>query len=382
MSIAQKGKKQKEETDSNSSFSFDDADDSDDFVFFNETPSSLTHHSAHSHLNSAQSPSNFISTSPSSSGLDVQESSSAHDVDLPRLIAEGLIELKIKHSLTKALMDNVLKFVNSISVLVFDSKLLPDSYYYIEKTLAIKDDPLKHSIGFICQNCNKQILILRKDAVQCPLCKTKLKFRRILNNEYFFQNDIEIQLRLLLESKKLIERTSQEESDLISTIFDGSVYKEYQNLKRNKSIIILTAFSDGVSISKSSKFNVWPIFIKLNDLSCSQEQKTFLYANYYGESKPDINFFLRDLISSLNRMFNEGIYINKLQTTVYPMLIVSIFDTPARSHFLNHVSHNGYFGCTICTIEGERKDTHFQLFKPGQPAELRCERDSGERNRT
>ena len=53
------------------------------------------------------------------------------------------------------------------------------------------------------------------------------------------------------------------------------------------------------------------------------------------------------------------------------MLIVSIFDTPARWYFLNHTSQSGFFACTVCTIEGIRKDRYYQLFKPQTNIELR-----------
>jgi len=117
---------------------------------------------------------------------------------------------------------------------------------------------------------------------------------------------------------------------LIKTIFDEDVYRDYQSKSAGKRIVILTFFSDGVSVSKSSNKQIWPIFIKLNDANCGQEQKTFLYASFYGDSKPDIYFFTKNLIKTLNELLVDGISIEKYGIKIYPMILVSIFDTPAR----------------------------------------------------
>ena len=101
---------------------------------------------------------------------------------------------------------------------------------------------------------------------------------RILNGNHFTQYDLETQLKLLLENKPLFANRSHLDG-LISSIFDGQVYKEW---KENNEIFILTNFSDGIRFSKLSSNELWPSFIKVNDLDCNKEDKfvfIFLWGN-------------------------------------------------------------------------------------------------------
>lgn len=154
------------------------------------------------------------------------------------------------------------------------------------------------------------------------------------------------------------------------SIFNSKVYKEYLLLKPNELIVTITLFSDGVKVFNSSKTEIWPVFIRIEDLDCSLDDKTLLYSCFHGKSKPNVETYIDELINSLIKLYSEGIYIEKLNCKVYVLLLVNLFDTPARHLFLNHASHKGYFSCTICKIKGIRKG-HYQLFKPQKKIEFR-----------
>ena len=63
-------------------------------------------------------------------------------------------------------------------------------------------------------------------------------------------------------------------------------------------------------------------------------------------------FFLDSLIRSLNNLFENGMFIKRSKKIEYPMLILNLFDLPAKAYFLNHIGHTGYFSCTNCYIKG------------------------------
>ena len=293
--------------------------------------------------------------------------------EIDRFIAESIAELKLKHTLTKSSVTSFLKLFNDVVKKVFNSSsLFPDSYYLIEKILGLDQDELKVSIGFICKGCESNVLVRKFSSdLCCRSCGFRHDAREIINGDHFFQFDAVKPLTRLLESKPLRNPNSSTDNETISSIFDGEVYKEYRNNYPDKKIIALTLFSDGLQVSSTSSDNLHPVFLRVNDIDSSLDEKTFLYSCYYGSSKPPLDFYVDPLIDSFLEMFEFGIYVPNLKCTVFPLLICSIFDTPARAFFLNHAGHSGSYGCTICTIKGKRVDKHFQLYKPEKNAKPR-----------
>ena len=296
--------------------------------------------------------------------------------EIDRFIAESIAELKLKHTLTKSSITSFLKLFNAVAKKVFNSSLFPDSYYLIEKILGLNQDELGVLIGFTCKQCEDNVLVRKfsKD-VRCQSCDFEHDPREIINGDHFFQFDLLKPLTRLLETKPLRDLNSSTNNETISSIFDGDVYKEYLSSYPDKKIIALTLFSDGLQVSSTSSDNLHPIFIRVNDIDSSLDEKTFLYSCYYGSSKPPLDFYVNHLIESLLELFEVGIHVPKLNCKVFPMLTCSIFDTPARAFFLNHAGHSGAYGCTICTIKGKRVDKHFQLYKPEKNAKPRSMED-------
>lgn len=108
--------------------------------------------------------------------------------------------------------------------------------------------------------------------------------------------------------------------------------------------------SDGAPIYENSTKSIWPIFLKINELNVSEDDKIFLYGCHIGTKKPDVKLYLHNLVIELNKLYDNGLRVKN--EIIYPVLLNGLFDTPARSHFLNHSAHNGRFGCTMCKIKG------------------------------
>lgn len=318
------------------------------------------------------------SSDESASSSDENSSSSEDDEDQnEKMFCKELISIKNIHNVNKAAINEILKLVNKISNLIFDNKLVPSSYYKVEKYVKqdICSSELETHLGFACESCETNIYILKNaKKVKCPNCNTSIDLRTLNNSEHFWCFDIEQIIKIMLDNKELIQK-EQNQNDLFEYYVDGEVYQEYlQFIGSDQKVVFITISSDGVALSNSSASEIWPIYLRFENLVGSQIERTCLLSSFYGckagETKPDVEFYTEKLIEGLIKLFEKGVYIEKLRERVYPMVLISLFDTPARAHFLNHKTHSGYESCTICTINGQRYCNH-TIFKPEKSTELR-----------
>lgn len=105
---------------------------------------------------------------------------------------------------------------------------------------------------------------------------------------------------------------------------------------------------DGLPISKSSSTQFWPILGYIRSIS----NHVFPIGVYCGTQKPiDSNEYLKDFVTEAEQLILNGIYINSKFYKV--VLDVVCCDVPAKSFVLKIKSHNGFYSCTRCKIEGE-----------------------------
>lgn len=82
--------------------------------------------------------------------------------------------------------------------------------------------------------------------------------------------------------------------------------------KLNQLLVSIQLFGDGVSYTDTNYLELWPVFIKLNELKSSENDKVFLYGCFIGNNKPDPEFYLSELINELNSLYEYGLNIPKL----------------------------------------------------------------------
>lgn len=286
-----------------------------------------------------------------------------------KLISQLILEHKLKFYNSKTETSGLLELINNIAKIKNIPDIVPTTFYNLTKSLN-KNFDLDQFIGFKChkKNCNNLIYLNVTSSLVCNACNKSHKLKTVNNGANFRSLSLIQELNIILNEKPIVNEISSNEHS-ISSIFDGDIYKDYLNLKEDR-IIIISLYSDGVKISKSKRSSkkIWPIFFKIHDLDCPESEKVFLLSSFYGE--PDPNFYLENIINELNSLFKDGIFIRSLGITVYPLLILSLFDYPAKCLFLNHKSHTGYFGCTTCDIKGEYLH-HRMLFKLNPNTNLR-----------
>lgn len=121
--------------------------------------------------------------------------------------------------------------------------------------------------------------------------------------------------------------------------------------------IMINVNIDGLPIAKSSRSQLWPIVAQI---VLADSGITFIIGAYHGYHKPSTNnHFLQHFITELKQLSTVGF---TFQNQIYQVKIRAIIcDTPARAFVTCTKGHNGYFGCSKCTVEGDYEN-HRMLF--------------------
>ena len=161
--------------------------------------------------------------------------------------------------------------------------------------------------------------------------------------------------------EKLKNNVADRDENTYNDIYDGSLYRElskHSKILSNTNNISFTWNTDGVSIFKSSKYNIWPFYLTINELPYFERCKlenTLLVGLWFGNKKPKPNIFLKPLQNSMKEIY-KGINLqtcNNVQTIkIRGIILCGTCDLPAKALFLNINQFNGAFGCQTCKQEG------------------------------
>ncbi|XP_057336178.1 uncharacterized protein LOC130674780 [Microplitis mediator] len=154
-------------------------------------------------------------------------------------------------------------------------------------------------------------------------------------------------------------------------IYDGNVYSSFMNINQLLSKCANISFTwntDGVSPFKSSKFNIWPFFLRINELPFLERIKpenTIFAGLWFGYEKPDANKFMSAFYNELKILY-EGFHFNvpglNLPLLVQGFIMCGTLDLPAKAQFLNMSPHMARYGCQKCKVESE-KVNHVQSYR-------------------
>jgi hypothetical protein len=162
--------------------------------------------------------------------------------------------LKIKHSLNRKTVDDILSLINLI---LPKNNRCPQTSQKIENFLSLQNK--HHNVFFCCSICETIISDKKLDPnaknILCAIC----------SNETcpFVTFAIEPQIRHILDNKNLFNQVLQSnaknsQSNQIIDLHDGIVYK---NAKNNSScrLISLLLNTDGAPITNSRQYSLWPV---------------------------------------------------------------------------------------------------------------------------
>jgi hypothetical protein len=183
--------------------------------------------------------------------------------------------------------------------------------------------------------------------------------------------DMESQLERIICKYPSIFHSYNRTDGIYQDLTCGSVFAQRADTISKKHIyIILNA--DGVKTPQSSKgYQLWPLSFTIVNLPPKERRRyenVGLLSVFYGKHKPDAQKFLQAVIENTNGLkFSVGDINIELVVTAF------VADFPAKASFLNMISFNGKFGCSLCLIEGVYSREHHKMTFPFEdhPSNLR-----------
>lgn len=135
--------------------------------------------------------------------------------------------------------------------------------------------------------------------------------------------------------------------------------------------------TDGISLFKSSRLTVWPIYLALASLPPfirMNRDNLITCALWVGHSKPPMEVFLPILVNQMEKLNSLGVNVNTRSgsKTVRMKPLFGVFDLIAKAPVLNMTQFNGKNGCPTCLHPGSWTGT--QVYLPGEAYELRSDR--------
>lgn len=243
------------------------------------------------------------------------------------------------------------------------NKCFSSTYTLFKQFESVKSPLMSH---FYCSVCLKEIEKNRK----CDDCK-------LLSPEI----DQVIILSLKDQVSALYERPGfltdikyknvriKLNSDNLEDIYDGAIYKEAEKgILSESQNISFTWNTDGVSLYDSSRVQLWPFYLVVNELSPEtrfKQENMILAACYIGKKKPNCNVFLKHVYENVMQL-QKGFPVNVPGSTesinVKATIICGTCDSPAKAMVFNQKHFNGFYSCPICLSKGEKSERSENVF--------------------
>lgn len=247
------------------------------------------------------------------------------------------------------------------------------------RSLSLSD--IKETLGDCIVNvydyCGKCFSIFPKDENICQCNTTNsggyqcsgLRYRGSLNNQvkkhrnlYFVTVSVEQQLTKLLERSGIWMKIQHYKntpncSSNIRDIVDGTVYKSFKEsggFLTDEANLTLLFNTDGIPLYKSSKVNIWPVFLAVNELPPEErfaKKNMILWGLWQGKGKPRFSTFFEVFTDDLIRLKCKGFTImDKLNPKL--MLSLGTTDLQGKAYLMYMSHHNGVNGCITCEEVG------------------------------
>ncbi len=179
----------------------------------------------------------------------------------------------------------------------------------------------------------------------------------------YYHFNIEEQIQSIMNKCKLsdFEKPITPNVELCD-ITDGELYKSVLasvdgHLFKKKQAFSFSMNTDGVSLSKSSKLSMWPVFLTINEVPLFKRYSidhVILAGLTVGEEKPNMDLFFNPIVIQLKKL-ELGVNIsieNVLRETKF-FCICCCCDKPAKASLLNMQMYNSFYGCTKCLQKAE-----------------------------
>lgn len=174
---------------------------------------------------------------------------------------------------------------------------------------------------------------------------------------FFIELPLREQLITKISENNILEFDTSTNSNCISDIFDGELYKSLRRKIGNVPLITLTLNTDGVRVFKSKrKASLWPIQLFVNEVVPTKRFKidNIILSGIWFGNDPAFELYMKPLIKELNDLEENKIQVlnnNVMKSVTVRVLLIST-DLPAKSKWMKMKQYNGKFGCTYCLHPG------------------------------
>lgn len=237
--------------------------------------------------------------------------------------------LMVRHKLSNQCLDDVLKL---ISLHCPEKNKCISSIYKFRQFFKEENTPVQRNYY-----CNKCLTVIENSGSCCAKCENVPA-----ENDYFITVPIIDQVEKLYSREdfqyhfnEYIHRKKNNENNL-EDIVDGRIYKEMlthqkANPEPSGSIsienITFTWYTDGVAVFKSSKYNIWPFFLTINELPFRERYKLenlIICGLWFGETKPVPNLYLSPMFQEFKKL-HRGISLILLYYVPLKIIITNCF---------------------------------------------------------
>lgn len=150
---------------------------------------------------------------------------------------------------------------------------------------------------------------------------------------------------------------------------EKALHNYFRNVIPEVGTFSLQVSIDGLPLFKSSKRQLWPILIKVEELP---KAPVMLVGVFCGHTKPElIEEFLRPLVLEVNDLQQRGLEFGEKRVRL--VLRALIADSPARAFAKATVSFSGRHGCLKCSCVGEYIQSGSKMIFDSVHAELRTD---------
>lgn len=277
-------------------------------------------------------------------------------------IFDSVLEFFLDHNLSLNALENLLKLVNKVIRIasVTNEICLPTSKYLLKKCIDARFHAQYHTKCSICQKYSvcKEL----NDQKKCVHCDSAYKADESNFFVYFpirtqIEEIVGRNLEQILRYKTLVHNQPETK---ITDVQNARIYQE--NIKGDSNIPITFTFNtDGVSVFKSKKSSLWPIYLYINELPPEvrfKHDNILAVALSYecNNNNPNMSEITKPFIIEMQHLQSEDgcISLNYQNETkkIFPFLLSSCLDLKAQPLITTLTQYNGYYACSTCKQKG------------------------------
>ena len=158
--------------------------------------------------------------------------------------------------------------------------------------------------------------------------------------------DIPKDFRTVIRTPRAVSVETKCGGDYCYLGLENGIKRKLEELNTDDVNVNLIVNVDGIPLFKSSLIQAWPILCRFS------ESTLFIVRIFCAKSKPsNSNEYMRDFITEFKALKQNGFLFNNIHRNISTKGFSC--DAPAHQFLKCIKSHNGYFGCERCKVEGE-----------------------------